>query len=176
MLGFEGHDRWSVFCVCPYQKHLKVARAVHYPHEQCNQMERDFSQTNQLCSKCKGLFTVLIFLVSIWFWPYLPSYPSLFSLAINIGYLTIKILCLDPEKISLCHLLTLHISELSAPHLSLCRELWSRDDKWHFRKKFSTQKPSYLFTFSSVLILGLFLPTPPSCVLTPEALNILKHY
>lgn len=68
----------------------------------------DFSQSKSLCSKCKSLFTVVIFLLSIWFWPCLPSYPSLSSLSIDIESLSVKPLCPAPEhcgeKSPPCHL------------------------------------------------------------------------
>lgn len=111
----------------------------------------DFSQSKRLHSTCKSLFTVIIFLLSTWCWPYLPSYTSLSSLVIDIGSLTAKLLCLAPEhrgeKIPWCHLLTFPISVLLGLHLSLCRELWSRSDKWYLRRNSAPQNlPIYLYS------------------------------
>lgn len=91
ILRFGGHTRGSVFSMCPYQKYFRFSRAVNCSHEQYNQTKTGFPQSKRLCSKSKSLFTVVIGLLSIWFWPYLPSYSSLSSLPIVFGLLTAQI-------------------------------------------------------------------------------------
>lgn len=90
------------------------------------------------CRASESLFAVVIIgLLSVWLWPYLPSYSSLSNLPIDIGlFCTEKKSGLCGERTPLWHILALPISVLSMLYLSipLSREVQSRNDKLCFRK------------------------------------------
>lgn len=138
ILRFGGRTRWSVFSVCPYRKHFGISRAVSCSHEQYHETKRDLPQSTRLCSKCKGLFTVVIIdLLSIWFWPYLPSYSSLSNLPINIGSLTVQVCAWPLSSVVRRHLCATfwpfpYLFCLCCIFLSLCAG--KCEVQWCFRK------------------------------------------